>query len=207
MPAGLNEGAFRVASTGEKKIRVIGMDPMQIVTEHLIEEARVEGGAVVSDPLPGGKDVLKMAVIERHGRKGSIGLGFVKGFGLRAGAIASTVGHDAHNLAVVGVNDADMLVAARALEACGGGQCAVKDGKVLAVLALPIAGLMSDLPPSELIAAQHALHEATRALGCPHADPFMPLSFLPLPVIPRLKLSDLGLVDVDAFRIVPLGVA
>ncbi len=210
LPRGLDEAHLRVpvpsgGAAGRARIRVIGMDPTQIVTEQLIEDARVNGGAVVSDPLPGGRDVLKLAVIERHGRRGTIGLGFVKGFGLREGAIASTVGHDAHNLAVVGVNDADMLLAARTLAGTGGGQCAVREGKVLGVLALPIAGLMSDAPAAEIIRSQHALHEATKSLGCPHADPFMPLSFLPLPVIPKLKLSDLGLVDVERFEVVGLG--
>ena len=177
------------------------MDPHQLVTEHLLEFASVEGGAVVGDL---GRDILKMAVIERHAGSGNIGLGFVKGFGLKRGAIASTVGHDAHNLAIVGTNDADMLAAARALAKAGGGQCAVEGGRILALLALPIAGLMSDQPAETLIAQQHALHAATRSLGCPHADPFMPLSFMPLPVIPKLKLSDKGLVDVEKFEIVPL---
>jgi adenine deaminase len=97
-----------------------------------------------------------------------------------------------------------MLAAARALEAAGGGQCAVHDGRVLALLPLPIAGLMSDQPASVVIAQQRELLEAARVLGCPHEDPFMPLSFLPLPVIPHLKLTDLGLVDVDRFGVVPL---
>ncbi|MFM9958676.1 MAG: adenine deaminase [Phycisphaerales bacterium] len=210
LPGSLSASSFRVpapagASTQGCRIRVIGMDPRQIVTEHLVEAARVEGGVIVADPVSGdgrGRDILKLAVIERHRGSGNIGLGFVKGFGFSNGAIASTVGHDAHNLAVVGDNDEDMLVAARALADCGGGQCAVRGGRALAVLPLPIAGLMSDWPAPELIARQHALHEATRGLGCPHADPFMPLSFLPLPVIPRLKLSDLGLVDVERFEVV-----
>lgn len=209
LPADLSEQSFGVPSpqaSGPKPhaaplIRVIGMDPHQLVTEHLKEPARIERGAIVPDVA---RDILKMAVIERHTGSGRIGLGFVKGFGLKRGALASTVGHDAHNLAIVGVNDRDMLVAARALAAAGGGQCAVEGGRVLALLPLPIAGLMSDQSAETLIAQQHALHEATRALGCPHADPFMPLSFMPLPVIPKLKLSDLGLVDVERFEIVPL---
>jgi adenine deaminase len=209
LPSGLSEASFRVPApattpgAGQVRIRVIGMDPKQIVTGHLVETAKIEGGAIVADSSER-RDLLKLAVIERHRGTGTIGLGFVRGFLFKEGAIASTVGHDAHNLAVVGANDADMLLAARTLAEVGGGQCAVKNGKVLATLPLSIAGLMSDRPSAELIARQHALHEAARALGCPHADPFMPLSFLPLPVIPKLKLSDKGLIDVEKFEVVGL---
>jgi len=118
--------------------------------------------------------------------------------------LASTVGHDSHNLAVVGTNDGDMVVAARALEDAGGGQCVAQGGRVLAVLRLPVAGLMSDRPAAEVIAQQRGLLDAAHSLGCPIHDPFMPLSFLPLVVIPHLKLSDRGLVDVDRFDFVPL---
>ncbi|MBL0927052.1 MAG: adenine deaminase [Phycisphaerales bacterium] len=201
LPADLSPAALRVPHRGGAAIRVIGMDPHQLVTEDLRLPPRVEGGAIVADT---GRDVLKLAVIERHRGSERIGVGFVRGFGLQRGAIASTVGHDAHNLAVLGADDADMIAAARALEACGGGQCAVENGRVLATLPLPIAGLMSDRPAAEVITQQAALLAATRALGCPLHDPFMPLSFMPLPVIPRLKLSDLGLVDVVKFEIVPL---
>lgn len=208
LPPTLSEASFRLPlphsplpTPHSLRVRVIGMDPHQLVTEHLVMEAKVEGGAIVSDVA---RDVLKMAVIERHRGAGNVGLGFVKGFGLKRGAIASTVGHDAHNLAVVGTNDADMLAAAHALAQRGGGQCAVEGGRVLALLPLPIAGLMSDQPAETLIAQQHALLDATKQLACPHADPFMPLSFMPLPVIPKLKLSDLGLVDVERFEVVPL---
>ena len=150
------------------------------------------------------EDILKIAVVERHNGTGKIGLGFVKGFNFRGGAIGSTVGHDAHNIAVVGDNDEDMYIAATTLQRSGGGHCVVSDGNVLALLALPIAGLMSDAPPEEVIENQHAVLNAVASLGCPLDDPFMPLSFLPLSVIPKLKLSDLGLVDVDQFAIVPL---
>jgi adenine deaminase len=118
--------------------------------------------------------------------------------------MASTVGHDSHNLAIVGTNDSDMLAAAQALAQSGGGQCVVRDGEVLALLPLPIAGLMSDQPAEKAIFQQRALLEISRSIGCPHADPFMPLSFLSLPVIPHLKVTDLGLVDVDQFKVVPL---
>ncbi|MDX2114875.1 MAG: adenine deaminase [Planctomycetota bacterium] len=199
----LESASFRVAvpDSSGARLRVIGMDPHQLVTAHLFEPPTVRDGAVVADPS---RDILKMAVIERHGGSGSVGLGFVRGFGLASGAIASTVGHDAHNLCIVGTNDDDMLLAARTLAAVGGGQCAVARGEVLAKLPLPIAGLMSDRSAEEVIASQRRLLDATRALGCPHHDPFMPLSFMTLPVIPSLKLTEKGLVDVDRFRVVPL---
>lgn len=202
LPPDLSPHSFEIpAGPGATRIRVIGMDPHQLVTESLVLDGTRSSGLWVADPA---RDIMKIAVIERHTGSGRIGLGFVRGFGLRRGAIASTVGHDAHNLAVLGTNDADMLIAARALAEAGGGQCAVDGGRVLAVLPLPIAGLMSDQPAQTVIDQQHALLEATRALGCPHHDPFMPLSFMPLPVIPHLKISDLGLVDVDRFAVVPL---
>jgi len=211
LPSGLSEASFRIpvseaagrlaTSNAVLNIRVIGMDPHQLVTEHLTLPGRIASGEYIADFS---RDILKLAVIERHKGAGNIGLGFVKGFGLKSGAIASTVGHDSHNLAVLGTNDADMLAAARALAEVGGGQCAVREGQVLALLPLPIAGLMSDEPAETVIDQQKILLAATTSLGCPHHDPFMPLSFMPLPVIPRLKLSDLGLVDVERFEIVPL---
>ncbi|MEO1130125.1 MAG: adenine deaminase, partial [Planctomycetota bacterium] len=130
------------------RIRVIGMDPHQLITQHLEMDARFEGGLAVADP---DRDLLKLVVMERHGGSGAIGRGFVTGFSFRGGALASTVGHDAHNLAIVGDNDADMLLAARELERVGGGQCVVGGGEVKATLPLPIAGLMSDQPSDVLI--------------------------------------------------------
>ena len=200
LPADLSVGALRVAAPGGP-IRIIGMDPHQIVTGQRTAEPRVEGGACVADT---DRDILKMAVIERHRGSGAVGLGFVHGFGLQNGALASTVGHDAHNLAVVGTNDNDMLTAARALAEVGGGQCVVRDGTVLAMLDLPVAGLISTEPAASVADHQRTLWSAAASLGCPHHDPFMPLSFLCLPVIPSLKLTDRGLVDVDRFEVVPL---
>ncbi len=202
----LSEASFRVparraGSSGGTMIRVIGMDPHQIVTAHLRMPAKTIDGAHVADPA---RDILKLAVIERHTGRGGIGLGFVHGFGFRDGALASTVGHDSHNLTIVGTNDRDMLAAARALEAADGGMCVVQSERVLALLPLPIAGLMSDQPADAVIDLQARLIRAAAAIGCPHADPFMPLSFLPLPVIPSLKLTDRGLVDVGRFEIVPI---
>jgi len=200
----LSESSFAIpAKPGAAKIRVIGMDPHQLLTANLTIAPKIVDGQYVSDTS---RDLLKLCVVERHRASGNIGRGFITGFGLKFGAIASTVGHDSHNLAILGTNDADMLTAARALEACGGGQCAVNNGKVLALFPLPIAGLMSDQPAAVVIQQQRALMAAAQSLGCPHHDPFMPLSFMPLPVIPSLKLSDLGLVDVDQFKVVPLEV-
>ena len=165
--------------------------------------ALIKDGKIIADPT---NDVLKIAVIERHHNTGNIGLGFVKGFQFRNGAIASTVGHDAHNIAVVGDNDGDMCVAATALANVGGGQCVVSNGNVQALLPLTLAGLLSDAEADRVIAQQKDLLTAISNLGCMLDDPFMPLSFLPLSVIPKLKLTDLGLVDVDQFKIVPLHV-
>jgi adenine deaminase len=193
-----------VGGTGEgggRFIRVIGMDPHQLVTKDLRLAPTIVDGRYVSDV---DRDILKLAVIERHHGTGNVGLGFVQGFGLRCGAIASTVGHDSHNITVVGVTDRDMIAAARALADADGGQCVVGDGQVLAVLPLPIGGLLSDQPAGTLVRQQRSLLAASRSIGCELDDPFMPLSFLPLTVIPSLKLSDRGLVDVDRFEIVPL---
>jgi adenine deaminase len=202
LPEDFSAASFEIRpATVPDRIRVIGMHPDQLVTDALVGPPTVRRGTLVADP---DADLLKLAVIERHRGTGNIGLGFVTGFGFRGGAMASTVGHDAHNLAIVGDNDADMVLAATTLADCRGGQCVVAGGEVLAVLPLPIAGLMSDQPAETVISQQSRLLEAAASLGCPHHDPFMPLSFLPLPVIPKLKLTDLGLVDVDRFEVVPL---
>ncbi len=204
LPEPLDAAALRVAAPESGRIRVIGMHPDQLVTDALERDARIVDGACIADPE---RDLLKLAVIERHRGSGRIGVGFAENFRLRGGALGSTVGHDAHNLIVLGDDDEDMLVAARALAAAGGGQCVVRRGEVAALLPLPIAGLMSDRPVAEVIAAQTDLLAAAASLGCPHHDPFMPLSFLPLPVIPHLKLTDLGLVDVDRFEVVEVAVS
>ncbi len=202
LPKSLCEQSFCV-ETESKKIRVIGVLDDQIVTDELHIDALKVGDYVVANP---NEDVLKLAVIERHQSTGNIGVGFAKGFGLKDGAIASTVGHDAHNVAVLGDNDRDMCIAAKTIGEAGGGQCVVSNGLVLAVLPLPIAGLMSNAEPKTVIEQQQLVLDAAHNLGCNMEDPFMPLSFLPLSVIPSLKLSDLGIVDVNQFKLVPLGV-
>ncbi|MGZ3626155.1 MAG: adenine deaminase [Ktedonobacteraceae bacterium] len=182
-------------------IEVIGIEPGQITTKHLQEEASIRDGEIVADPE---RDLLKLAVIERHHASGKVGLGIVKGFGLRKGALASSVAHDAHNLVIVGVSSSDILLAARVLEGMGGGFACVVDGEVRAKVPLPYGGLVSPLPASELVQQLHALDEASAELGCKLEHPCMTLSFLSLSVIPSLKLTDQGLIDVEAFKLVPL---
>ena len=184
-----------------RRARVIGVIPDQIVTEGLSLEVKVEDGLAVADVE---RDILKIAVIERHQGTGNTGLGFVRGFGLKRGAIASSVAHDSHNIIVVGADDADMMAAARAVADMGGGLAAVENGAVRACLPLPIAGLMSDQPLEVVREEMEKLLAVAREMGSQLHDPFMAMSFLALPVIPALKLTDKGLVDVDQFELVPL---
>jgi len=183
------------------KIRVIEVIPDQIVTKKRIEKAAVRNGIVIADPS---RDLLKIAVLERHLASGNIGLGFVKGFGLKRGAIASSVAHDSHNLVVVGTNDQDMMCAIEEIIKMRGGLVAVVDGKVLSALTLEIAGLMSSEPFERVEDKMRELASAAKEMGCRLDRPFMTLSFMALPVIPELKLTDKGLVDVDQFSTVPL---
>ena len=198
--APLGPASFRIAA-GEGPARVIGVVDGQIVTRSLSLEPRVEEGFVVSDT---GRDILKMAVVERHRGTGNIGRGLVQGFGLACGALATSVAHDSHNIAVVGVSDEDMLAAVRAVQQMGGGLVALAEGRTLARLPLPVAGLMSEARLEEVQEGLESCIAAARGLGCRLTDPFMTLSFLCLPVIPELKLTDRGLVDVGEFRYVPL---
>jgi adenine deaminase len=161
----------------------------------------VVNGLAVSDP---GRDLLKIAVIERHRGSGRTGIGFVRGMGLRRGALASSVAHDAHNIIVVGASDADMTTAVRQVIDMQGGLAVAADNRVLAHLALPIAGLMSPAPIRTIQTRLDNVMTAARALGTPLEDPFMTLSFLALPVIPELKITDRGLVDVNRFEHVDL---
>jgi adenine deaminase len=194
---------FRIPWSGGRA-RVIGIVPAQIVTESLVEEPTVRSGEAIADPE---RNLAKIAVIERHLATGRIGLGFVRGFGLQRGALASTVAHDAHNMVVVGMNDAAMAFAVRLLANLGGGIVAVDGSEIVAELPLPVAGLLSDAPLEDVVAQSHALIAAARQLGCTIESPFQLLAFLALSVIPSLKLTDRGLVDVDRFEVVPLEVA
>ncbi len=191
---------LEIPAQGEK-VRVIGLIPNQLITEMLIEDANVVDGQAVSDVV---NDILKVAVLERHMASGNVGLGFVKGMGLKRGAIGSSVAHDSHNLIVVGTNDADMMAVAHKIVDMGGGLAATVDGKTVAELPLPIAGLMSEKPIETVRRELGDLQTAAHELGCAVAEPFMMLSFLALPVIPNLKLTDKGLVDVNKFDFVPL---
>ncbi len=192
--------SFRIPA-GKGLARAIQVIPNEVVTEEILVRPRVSGNEVVADPE---QDILKIAVVERHRGTGNVGLGLVRGFGLKTGALASTVAHDSHHIVVVGTNDEDMKAAVAELVHLGGGQVVVRDGSVLAALPLPIAGLMSDRPLAEVHHLSQELRAAARLLGSTLPDPFMALSFLALPVIPRLKITDRGLVDVETFRIVPV---
>src|SRR5215210_2301417 len=183
------------------KARVIGLVPDQVVTESLaVDPATADGEAVSSAE----RDLAKIAVVERHLGTGRIGRGFVGSSGLQRGALASTVAHDAHNIVVVGMNDADMVRAVDRLGELGGGIVVVDGGEVTAELPLPVAGLLADAPLPEVIEQSLACNDAARALGWSGATPFLTLSFLGLSVIPSLKITDRGLVDVDRFELVPL---
>lgn len=191
------------AAARRVRVRVIGVIPEQVLTEHRVEELPVRDGEVVAD---GERDILKLAVIERHRGTGNVGLGFVRGLGLRQGALAGSVGHDAHNLIVAGCDDPSMMTAARAVAQMGGGLAVAVGEQVLATVPLPVAGLMSDLPVETVRFQMDHLTRAARSLGTALPDPLMTLSFLPLEVIPALKLTDQGLVDVERFTFVPLWV-
>jgi adenine deaminase len=194
---------FRIRWRDEAKARVIGLVPDQVVTLSLVEAPTIHDGEAVADPE---RDLAKIAVAERHLGTGRIGLGFVKGFGLRRGALGSTVAHDAHNLVVVGMNDSDMACVIERLAELGGGIVAVDEGEVLAELPLPVGGLLSDRPLAEVVERSRACTEAAERLGCQGSTPFLTMSFLALSVIPSLKITDQGLVDVDRFELVALEV-
>ncbi len=199
----LTAADFDIPAQGQ--VRVIGVEPGTIVTRSLIRQASVMAGSAVADPA---RDLAKVAVIERHHDTGRIGLGFVTGFGLRRGALASTHAHDAHNFVVVGADDVDMAVAANRLAALGGGQVAVAGRRVLAELPLAIGGLVSDQPAEDVAAQAERLEQVAEAdLGVTLPAPLMAMSFLALSVIPELKITDLGLIDTVKFARTPLGVA
>ncbi len=197
-PVGSNHFAIPAP---DGNVRVIGVVRDQIVTEALTEEPPVADGRVVADPE---RDLAKIAVIERHLGTGRIAVGLVRGFGLRGGALASTVAHDAHNIVVVGVDDHAMARAVRRLYELGGGVVVVEQRGVRAELPLPVAGLLSTAPLADVVAGSRACVDAAGRLGCKLPSPFQTLAFLALSVIPKLKITDRGLVDVDRFQIVPL---
>jgi adenine deaminase len=181
-------------------VRAIGVASGTVTTEHVLIELPVIDGEVPAAPE---LDVVKAASIERHGGPGTIGLGFVTGLGLTRGAVGSTVAHDNHNVLVAGTNDADMIFAVERLAEAGGGMVAVADGEVLALVELPIGGLIADRPVAELAEQAYALSEAYRQLGSPIEGPEMIFSFLSLGVIPSLRLTNRGLVDSVKFELLP----
>jgi adenine deaminase len=185
----------------KNRIRVIEIVPDQLITRQRIESIPVKNNRGVSDPS---RDLLKIMVVERHKGTGNIGKGYVRGFGLKRGALASSVAHDSHNIIVVGTSDTDMQIALEAVAKMGGGLAAVLDARIMASLALPIAGLMSSAPVRKVRDQLDHLIKVAQDLGTVLKDPFMTLSFLALPVIPELKLTDIGLIDVNRFEPVSL---
>ncbi|MGQ4871285.1 MAG: adenine deaminase [Candidatus Thorarchaeota archaeon] len=191
---------FQVRARGDH-MNVIGMIEGQIVTERLIEETRIVDGLAVPDV---DRDIAKVAVIERHNASKPRAIGFVRGTGIKEGAMVSSIAHDSHNIVVVATNDHDLIEAAVQIVRMQGGIAVVRDGDVLASLPLPIAGLMSDRPIEEVSEKIKELKEAASVIGSNLEEPFMAMAFLSLPVIPHLKITDLGLVDVDKFRLIDL---
>jgi adenine deaminase len=190
--------ALRLRARGETR-PVIEVVPDQIITRKKLMKVNAAGGLVQADTS---EDILKAVVVERHKASGHTGIGMVTGFGLKKGALASSIAHDAHNIVAVGASDDDILVAVREVERLQGGLVAVADGKVLASLATPVAGLLATDSPADVAAGLEKLEQAARDLGCTLPSPFAVLSFLALPVIPELRLTDLGLVDVNEAKLI-----
>jgi adenine deaminase len=197
----VNAESFAIPATAASELRVIELIPDQVVTRASTGVPRTEGSKFVADPP---NDLAKVAVVERHHATGRVGVGFVRGFGLKSGAFASTIAHDAHNLVVIGVSDDDMARCVARLQDIGGGLVAVQDGQVVGELALEVAGLMSLQPAREVAAALHRLESNLETMGVTLSTPFMYLGFLALSVIPELRITDRGLVDVRSFELVPL---
>ena len=202
--APITADSFRIAAPASRdtvKTRVIEIIPNHVGNYERIIDLSVKDGCILPDPA---RDIMKMAVFERHHETGTRGSGFVKGFGFKKGAMAQTVAHDAHNLLVAGTNDEDMALAANTLIECGGGLCAVADGKVLALVPLPIAGLMNDLPVEQMADLVAKLSEAWKEMGCVINSPYMTMALIPLACLPELRLTNRGLVDCRTFRFVDL---
>lgn len=191
---------FRIEANGSK-VTALEVIPHQLITKSVVSEVKIEDGNAVSNI---DNDTLKICVIERHRATGNIGKGFVKGFNLKCGAIASTVAHDSHNMIVIGTNDADMYAVAVALIKCKGGKVVVKDGEVISELPLPIAGLMSDRNFDYVVNKCEELNKTAHSIGCRIEDPFMTMGFLSLPVIPELKVTDKGVFDTNKFDFIDI---
>src|SRR5574344_678606 len=198
----LEDDAFKIpVKNNKKQVKTIKIIPHQLLTKEILGNVKIENGFAESNLE---EDVLKIVVVERHRASGNIGKGFVKGFGLKSGAIASTVAHDSHNLIIVGTNDEDMLVAAREIVKSQGGKIVVENGKVLSKLPLPIAGLISDKDFDFVIQKSEELKSAAKKIGCTVSDPFMSLAFMSLPVIPELKITDKGVFTTNGLKFVDI---
>jgi adenine deaminase len=195
----LSAANLRFKAKGDE-FPVIGVIPGQIVTRKLMMKIKRDSdGFILPEP---DKDLLKLVVVERHHASGKVGRGLVKGLGIKRGAIASSIAHDSHNIVAAGADDKDILLAIKQVARMQGGLAVVENGRVTASLALPIAGLLSDEPLCDVVARFEKVENAAKGLGSALAAPFAALSFLALPVIPELRLTDLGLVDVSAFQII-----
>lgn len=194
--------SFRISASGNQaKVRVIDMIPRQIINHHVTELMAIRDGSIAADVS---RDLLKLAVVERYGKNGNVGVGIVRGFRLREGALAYSMSHDHHNIVVVGTNDADMAAAVNEVARLNGGLCAVSGGRVLSSMELPIGGLMSEKSADEVMEQLDILNRDAQKLGCEMDAPFMSLSFVSLPTVPDLGLTDLGLVDVLSHKLIPL---
>ena len=196
----IEDDDFKIPAKSNRA-KVIEVVPGTLLTKEIISKIKIEDNYAISDT---DNDILKIMVFERHRATGNIGKGFIKGFGLKSGAIASTVAHDSHNMIVIGTNDADMKAAAIELVKSQGGKVAVNEGKVIARLPLPIAGLMSDKSFETVLEECQELKNGVKQLGCKLEDPFMTMAFLSLSVIPSLKITDKGVVDVNASKFVDI---
>lgn len=199
--------SFRMAAdsaSGEVNIHVIDMIPRQIINRDLQAVLPVQNGQLHADT---GRDIIKIAVVERYGKNGNVGKAFIHGFGLQKGAMAYSMSHDHHNIVVVGVDDSDMALAVNKVAEMNGGLCVAADGKILDSMALPIGGLMSPEPAECVMDGQNRMNEAARRIGCVLESPFMSLSFVSLPTVPELGLTDMGLIDVAGHRLIPMVIA
>ncbi len=196
----LEDDCFEIEAKGDK-VNAIEIIPHQLLTKQVVANVNVENGLAQPNL---DEDVLKICVVERHRASGNIGKGFVKGFGIKSGAIASTVAHDSHNMIIIGTNDKDMLLAQKELVRSQGGKVVVKDGKVLAHLPLPVAGLMSYEDIEFVTQKSEELNKAAKSIGCVVDDPFMTMAFLSLPVIPQLKITDKGVFSTDIFNFIDI---
>lgn len=200
----ITSDSFRAASKitdGTTNIHVIDMIPRQIINHHIIKEMKVKNGSILSDVE---QDILKLAVVERYGKNGNVGVGFVGGFQLKKGALAYSMSHDHHNIVVVGTNDEDMAVAVNEVARLNGGLAAACDGGILNSMELPIGGLMSEKTAEEVMAQLDILNADAKKMGCEMEAPFMSLSFISLPTVPDLGLTDKGLVDVLEHKLIEL---